>query len=54
MFLLVEAAATDMPPAPSSLFNHSAQHPDGRIEIELVNGHRLTFEGSWTPAITYR
>jgi len=56
MFMPVEVAATDMPPAPapSSSFNHSAQHPDGRIEIELVNGHRRTFEGSWTPAITYR
>lgn len=56
MFMPVEVAATDMPPAPapSSSFNHSAQHPDGRIEIELVNGHRRTFEGSWTPVITCR
>jgi hypothetical protein len=34
-----------MSPAPSLSFNHSAQHPDGRIEIELVNGHRLKVEG---------
>jgi len=47
MFLPVEVAATDMPPAPSLSFNPSAQHPDGRIEIELVNGHRLTVDGSF-------
>jgi len=53
MFLPVEISATDMSPsvqvAPVPVlalpFNHSAQHPDGRIEIELVNGHRLKVEG---------
>jgi len=28
-------------------FDHSAQHSDGRIKIELANGHRLTVEGSF-------
>lgn len=51
IFLPVEVAATDVPPsaevAPSLSFNHSAQHSDGRIKIELANGHRLTVEGSF-------
>lgn len=49
VFLPVEVEATNMSPsvhvAPSLSLSHSAQHPDGRIEIELVNGHRLTVRG---------
>lgn len=49
MFLPVEVSATDMLPsvqvAPSLSLNHSEQRPDGRIEIELSNGHRLSVEG---------
>lgn len=51
VFLPVEVAAADMPPSaqlvPSTSFEHSALHPDGCIKIELVNGHRLTVEGSF-------
>jgi len=50
MFLPVEVAATDMSPAPPLSFNQSAQHADGRIEIELVNGHRLKVEGRFDVA----
>lgn len=49
VFLPVEVAATDMLPsvqvAPSLSLNNSGQRPDGRIEIELSNGHRLSVEG---------
>lgn len=49
-FLPVEVSADDRTPAPTLSFNHSAQHSDGRIEIELVNGHRLKVEGRFDVA----
>ncbi|PLX34198.1 MAG: IS66 family insertion sequence hypothetical protein [Hyphomicrobiales bacterium] len=47
VFLPVEVSATDMTPAPPQPDTYPAHHTNNRIEIELVNGHRLTIEGSF-------
>jgi hypothetical protein len=47
VFLPVEVAGPALTPAPSLSLNHTVQPSDGRIEIELVNGHRLKVEGSF-------
>lgn len=47
VFLPVEVSSTNMAPTPSLPDLRSAQQSSGRIEIALVNGHRLTIEGGF-------
>ncbi len=47
VFLPVEVSGADMPLAPATPDTRPAHLPCSRIQIELVNGHRLTIEGGF-------